>query len=58
MNYSSVSDKQCFPLSSESLSLELCHLLVCVSLLVLTLDGQLLGSLLGQQPAGGRQPLL
>lgn len=55
-----ISGKHCFPLSSKSLSelsLELSHLLVCVSLPVLSLDGQLLGFLLGQQPAGRWQLL-
>lgn len=36
----------------RQLSSELSHLLVCVGLLVLSLDGQLLGFLLDQQPAG------
>lgn len=36
----------------RQLSSELSHLLVCVGLLVLALDGQLLGFLLDQQPAG------
>jgi len=44
--------------SLTTLSLKLCHLLVCVSLPVLSLDGQLLCFLLGQQAASRRQPLL
>lgn len=57
---SSFQASKCFPLSSKSLSelsLELSHLLVCVSLPVLSLDGQLLGFLLGQQLAGRWQLL-